>query len=61
MSAAANKITQQRREVNCLRCGRNIFNGIVIRSRVIRVLPDGRCQAKCRCAEWQAVPLRYTE
>ncbi len=59
-SATAEKIEEQPRQVACERCGFKIFDGLVFRSRVIRIRPDARCEAKCRCKHWQPVPLRHT-
>ncbi len=42
-------------------CGREIFDGLVVRSRVVRVLPRGGAQAKCRCKRWVPVPLTYSD
>lgn len=35
-----------------------LFDGLVIRSRVIRLLPRG-AEAKCKCKRWLAVPVAY--
>ena len=40
-------------------CGHTIFDGIVVKSRVVRVLPTGPCEALCRCKRWLPVPLGY--
>lgn len=45
--------------VRCGTCLREIFDGLVVTSRVVRVLPDGSTEAKCRCKRWVTVPLRY--
>lgn len=42
--------------IRCL-CGFNVFDGEVVRCRVLRVFPTGVCQAKCRCKRWVKVPL----
>lgn len=40
-------------------CGFRIYDGEVIRSRVIRVMETG-CEAKCcRCKRWSLVPITY--
>lgn len=39
-------------------CGFDIFDGEVIRSRVVR-LKDRGAEAKCRCKRWVRVPLAY--
>jgi len=41
-------------------CGHEIFDGEVIRMRVLRVMPNGKCEVKCRCKRWNAVPLLYS-
>lgn len=33
-------------------CGFDMFDGDVIRSRVVRVRSDARLEAKCRCKRW---------
>ena len=43
--------------VRCV-CGQYVFDGVVIKSRVVRVLPIG-AEAKCRCKRWVAVPVSY--
>jgi hypothetical protein len=47
-----------RREVRCT-CGHRVFDGVVVKSRVVRVLPIG-AEALCRCKAWVRVPLTYT-
>lgn len=49
-----------RRSVRCT-CGHLIFDGIVIRARFVRLLPNGHAQAKCRCKQFSMVPLGYQE
>ena len=46
--------------VRCGTCDHVLFDGIVIKSRVVRVLAQG-AQAKCRCKRWVRVPLTYAE
>lgn len=46
-----------RPEVRC-QCGFVLFDGDVVRARVIRLQPRG-AEAKCRCKRWVAVPLTY--
>lgn len=46
-----------RRPVRCV-CGFVLFDGDVLKARVVRILVAG-AEAKCRCKRWQAVPLRY--
>lgn len=50
----------ERPEVRC-ECGRVIFDGVAVRARVVRALPRGGAQAKCRCKRWVSVPLTYQE
>lgn len=45
--------------VRCV-CGFVLFDGEVLKSRVVRVLSAG-AEAKCRCKRWQVVPLRYED
>jgi len=46
-----------RPEVHCS-CGFSIFDGEVIRARVVRLVSRG-VEAKCRCKRWVPVPLAY--
>lgn len=39
-------------------CGHKIFDGLVIRSRVVRILANGS-EAKCRCRHWVPLPVGY--
>ena len=41
-------------------CGHALFDGLVIKSRVIRVLPNGHGEALCRCKRWKMVPMVYS-
>jgi len=53
------KIAPARAPVRC-RCGHPLFDGLVIRARVVRVLPRG-AEAKCsRCKTWHPVPITYS-
>ena len=47
-----------RPSVRC-ECGSVVFDGLVVKSRIVRVLPKG-AQAKCRCKRWVPVPLTYS-
>jgi len=47
-----------RRPVKC-ECGHRVFDGIVIKSRVVRLLPKGGAEALCRCRRWVMVPATY--
>jgi len=44
--------------VRCPQCGHVIFDGLVIKSRIVRVLPVG-AEAKCQCKSWVAIPVFY--
>lgn len=45
---------------HCPNCGKPVFDGLVIKSRVVRVLPRG-AEAKCaHCKAWAPVPVAYT-
>lgn len=41
-------------------CGHVIFDGRVIKSRVVMV-DDHGAQAKCRCKRWVSVPVAFRE
>ena len=58
MNHVMGKVESIRPVVKCI-CQHKIFDGLVIKSRVIRVLPDG-AEALCRCKKWVKVPLRYS-
>lgn len=58
MLPAENTPTPIRTPVHCGACGRTVFDGLVIKSRVVRVLA-AHAEAKCRCKAWVPVPLRY--
>ena len=49
-----------RLRVRCV-CDHVLFDGVVVRSRVVRLLPRGGAEALCRCKRWQLVPLTYDE
>lgn len=49
-----------RQTVRCA-CGHQVFDGIVVRSRVVRFPPRGLAEAMCRCKRWVAVPVQYAE
>lgn len=44
--------------VRCLDCRFKLFDGLVVRTRVLRALPYG-AEAKCRCNRWVKVPFGY--
>lgn len=44
--------------VSC-ECGRVIFDGEVITTRVLRLFPVA--EAKCRCKRWVRVPVRLEQ
>lgn len=57
---AAVRTLETRPPVSCGQCRSELFDGLVVKSRVIRVLPNGQAEAKCkRCREWVRVPLVY--
>jgi hypothetical protein len=41
-------------------CGFKIWDGEVVRSRVLRILPDRHFEAKCKCKRWVKLPVKYT-
>lgn len=47
-----------RQPVKCPHCRTVLFDGIVLKSRVVRLLPKGG-EAKCRCKRWVQVPVTY--
>ena len=47
-----------RPNVFCPHCGFRLFDGLVIKARIIRVFPKG-AEAKCRCKAWVEVPIAY--
>ncbi len=48
-----------RPEVRCGNCNRKVFDGVVIKARLVRVLPRG-AEAKCpQCKGWVGVPVTY--
>lgn len=40
-------------------CRATVFDGCVIKSRVVRLLPQGGAEALCRCKRWVQVPVTY--
>lgn len=42
-------------------CGFKIWDGEVVRSRVLRIRADGWFEAKCRCKRWIPLPVRFQE
>lgn len=63
MSASVQKLNTEetRPVVDCHVCDHNVFNGLVIKSRVVRLLPHGGAQAKCgTCKAWVPVPVTYS-
>jgi len=49
---------EARKAVKCPHCGHTLFDGLVIKSRVVRLTPRG-AEAKCPCKAWVAMPMRY--
>jgi len=39
------------------KCGFRIWDGDVVRSRVLRLTSGARFEAKCRCKRWIRVPV----
>ncbi len=58
MMAITDPVQSIRPVVRC-DCGQVLFDGVVIKSRVVRVLPVG-AEAKCRCKRWVKVPVSYS-
>jgi len=58
MSAAQQIAETERPCVKCPKCHKIIFDGDVIKSRIVKVLPTG-AEAKCSCKSWVSVPLVY--
>lgn len=48
-----------RPQVRCPHCRSVVFDGTVIKSRIIRVLATG-AEAKCYCKAWVEVPVSYS-
>jgi len=38
-------------------CGFRIWDGEVVRSRVLRIREDDHFEAKCRCKRWLSIPV----
>ena len=57
MSQVKGKVESIRPPVKCS-CQYKIFDGLVIKSRVVRLLPTG-AEALCRCKKWVKVPCTY--
>lgn len=56
---SAAKVRNMRPEVRCA-CGAVIFDGTVIKSRVVKLFEPGGGSALCkRCKEWVKVPITY--
>lgn len=57
--AAESNVEAYREAVRCPTCNHVIFDGLVIVSRVVRVLSVG-AEAKCKiCKRWVKVPVCY--
>lgn len=41
-------------------CGFKIWDGEVVRSRVLRIRPDGYFDAKCKCKRWIKLPVTFS-
>lgn len=49
----------ERPEVRCENCDFVIFDGLIIKGRIVRVMREG-AEAKCkRCRSWTPVPVTY--
>lgn len=59
MQQESAKVSALRAEVRCGACKAVLFDGLVIKSRVVRVLNSG-AEAKCRCKAWVPVPVTYS-
>lgn len=57
-SGAVSAALAPRMSVQCV-CGHRLFDGTVVRARVVRLLPRGGGEALCRCKRWQTVPVSY--
>lgn len=57
--AAVQPVSSLRPPVRCPACRFVVFDGLVVKSRVLRVLARG-AEAKCRCKTWVSLPLAYT-
>lgn len=45
--------------IKCPSCTSVLFDGIAIKSRVVRLTQNGG-EAKCRCKRWVPVPIAYS-
>lgn len=43
--------------VHCPQCGFKIFDGRVIKARIVTIIPEP--WAKCRCKHWVQMPIKY--
>jgi len=60
MAATQHNVQSLRPEVKCPNCRKTIFDGDVIKSRIVRVLANGT-EAKCaNCKTWVSLPLIYS-
>lgn len=55
---AAQQIHSLRPQVRCPHCRSVVFDGEVIKSRIVKVLANG-AEAKCYCKAWVEVPVVY--
>lgn len=58
MVAKQQNVQSIRPEVKCPNCRKTIFDGDVIKSRIVKVLANG-AEAKCSCKSWVQLPLVY--
>lgn len=55
-------MNSQRTEPVTCECGFRIWDGEVVRSRVLRILPDQHFEAKCpRCKRWNKLPVKFSD
>lgn len=51
--------TQKTRQpIRCPHCGKAVFDGDVIKSRVLKIFAS-HSEAKCQCKTWVKIPLVY--
>ncbi|MBE0439593.1 MAG: hypothetical protein IBX57_07540 [Gammaproteobacteria bacterium] len=58
MTSEAKTVENIRPTVRCHQCRSIIFDGEVVKSRIVKVLAQGAV-AKCNCKQWVAIPLTY--
>ncbi len=58
MMTNSQPIQSIRPQVRCKQCRSVIFDGQVIKSRIVKILDIG-AEAKCQCKNWVTVPITY--